>query len=239
MWIILFFKYGGEYFGPNYAPQFNSEAGKQGGEIPCRSAATHGARRQPDLGLPRNAGRADDGRLRPGHDVAGRFRRDARSQAVRRGRQPARSARPPKPRCSAAGRSASTTRRPTRRPRRSGRPILASREVQRDAPAPARISVLSDPSLVASRPHFPAVLEALSGKLALFPNVPQSAQIVTYMYEELNAALGGEKIGRSGDGRSAGFGRGVHRLARHSQLTGTGLLPIQSSATAPDRRRGG
>ena len=27
MWIILFFKYGGEYFGPNYAPQFNSEPG--------------------------------------------------------------------------------------------------------------------------------------------------------------------------------------------------------------------
>jgi ABC-type glycerol-3-phosphate transport system substrate-binding protein len=37
------------------------------------------------------------------------------------------------------------------------------------------------------------VLEALSGKLALFPNVPQSAQIITYMFEELNAALGGEK----------------------------------------------
>jgi hypothetical protein len=45
---------------------------------------------------------------------------------------------------------------------------------------------------VATRPHFPALLEALSGDLALFPNVPQSAQIVTYMYEELNAALGGD-----------------------------------------------
>jgi multiple sugar transport system substrate-binding protein len=70
---------------------------------------------------------------------------------------------------------------------------LASREVQRDAPAPARISVLSDTSLVAKRPHFPATLAALGGKLALFPNVPQSAQIVTYLYEQLNAALGGDK----------------------------------------------
>lgn len=69
---------------------------------------------------------------------------------------------------------------------------LASREVQHDAPAPARISVLSDPGLVASRPHFPAVLAALGGELALFPNVPQSAQIITYMYEELNAVLGGD-----------------------------------------------
>ena len=33
----------------------------------------------------------------------------------------------------------------------------------------------------------------LGGKLALFPNIPQSAQIITYMYEELNAMLGGEK----------------------------------------------
>ena len=70
---------------------------------------------------------------------------------------------------------------------------LASEEVQRDAPAPARISVLSNPDLVAKRPHFPALLKALSGDLALFPNVPQSSQIVTYMYEELNAMLGGEK----------------------------------------------
>jgi ABC-type glycerol-3-phosphate transport system substrate-binding protein len=62
-----------------------------------------------------------------------------------------------------------------------------------DAPAPARISVLSDPELQKTRIHFAAVLGALSGKLALFPNVPQSSQIITYMYEELNAALGGEK----------------------------------------------
>jgi ABC-type glycerol-3-phosphate transport system substrate-binding protein len=70
---------------------------------------------------------------------------------------------------------------------------LTSAEVQRDAPAPARISVLSDPALVKQRPHFPALLKALSGDLALFPNVPQSSQIVTYLYEELNAALSGEK----------------------------------------------
>jgi ABC-type glycerol-3-phosphate transport system substrate-binding protein len=53
--------------------------------------------------------------------------------------------------------------------------------------------VLSDPELVKTRPHFPATLQALGGKLALFPNVPQSAQIITYMYDELNAMLGGEK----------------------------------------------
>jgi ABC-type glycerol-3-phosphate transport system substrate-binding protein len=29
MWIILFAKYGGTYFGDNYAPQFNSDAGKK------------------------------------------------------------------------------------------------------------------------------------------------------------------------------------------------------------------
>jgi multiple sugar transport system substrate-binding protein len=37
---------------------------------------------------------------------------------------------------------------------------LTSAEVQRSAPAPARISILSDPDLVATRPHFPALLEA-------------------------------------------------------------------------------
>jgi multiple sugar transport system substrate-binding protein len=70
---------------------------------------------------------------------------------------------------------------------------LTSAEVQRSAPAPARISVLSDPELVKQRPHFPALLKALSGELALFPNLPQSSQIITYMYEELNAMLSGNK----------------------------------------------
>ena len=61
---------------------------------------------------------------------------------------------------------------------------LASKEVQRDAPAPARISVLGDPELQKTRIHYKATLDALSGKLALFPNVPQSAQIITYLYKD-------------------------------------------------------
>jgi len=71
--------------------------------------------------------------------------------------------------------------------------FLASAEAQKQGPAPARISVLSDPELVKLHPQYPAVLQALSGKLAQFPNVPQSAQVVTYLFEELNAALSGDK----------------------------------------------
>ena len=70
---------------------------------------------------------------------------------------------------------------------------LASADAQKQGPAPARISVLSDPALVKLHPQYPAVLQALSGKLAQFPNVPQSGQVVAYLYDELNAAISGDK----------------------------------------------
>jgi ABC-type glycerol-3-phosphate transport system substrate-binding protein len=70
---------------------------------------------------------------------------------------------------------------------------LASAEAQKQGPAPARISVLSDPELVKAHAQYPAVLQALSGKLAQFPNVPQSGQVVAYLYDELNAAISGDK----------------------------------------------
>jgi hypothetical protein len=54
MWIILFAKYGGEYFGPDYAPvQFRTRP--PGGENPGRAASAARPSGQPDLGLPGDA----------------------------------------------------------------------------------------------------------------------------------------------------------------------------------------
>lgn len=59
--------------------------------------------------------------------------------------------------------------------------------------APARVSVLSDPELVKDNPQYPAVLEGMSGTVAEFPPINESEQINIMIYDELNAALSGDK----------------------------------------------
>jgi multiple sugar transport system substrate-binding protein len=192
MWIILFSKNGGQYFGDNYAPQFNSEAGKKAAKFLVEEL-------QP-LAPPGNltwdfpemldglmTGTSGQGMMWPGGFGAmldpkqSKAAGDLSFQAT--------------PEASLLGGWAVGVNDASANKEAAAlwAAWLTSKEVQRDAPAPARISVLSDPSLVEKRPHFPALLKALSGELALFPNVPQSTQIVTYLFEELNGALSGEK----------------------------------------------
>jgi multiple sugar transport system substrate-binding protein len=192
MWIILFSKYGGQYFGDNYTPQFNSEAGKKAAKFLVEEL-------QP-LAPPGNltwdfpemldglmTGTSGQGMMWPGGFGAmldpkqSKAAKDLSFQAT--------------PEASLLGGWAVGVNDASANKEAAAlwAAWLTSAEVQRDAPAPARISVLSDPTLVEKRPHFPALLKALSGELALFPNVPQSSQIVTYLYEELNAALSGGK----------------------------------------------
>ncbi|WP_425101053.1 ABC transporter substrate-binding protein [Tropicibacter sp. S64] len=192
MWIILFFKYGGNYFGPNYAPQFNSDAGRKAAnflvdQLQPMAPAGNLTWDFPEMLDGLMTGVSGQGMIWPGG--FGAMLDPAKSaEAANLSFQPT-------PEASLLGGWAVGVNDASRNREAAvlWATYLASREVQKSAPAPARISVLSDPALIESRPHFPATLEALSGKLALFPNVPQSSQIVTYMYEELNAALGGEK----------------------------------------------
>lgn len=192
MWIILFTKYGGSYFGPNYAPQFNSEAGLK--------AASFLLEQLQPLAPPGNltwdfpemldglkTGASGQGMMWPGGFGAMLDPKES-PEAANLAFQPT-------PEASLLGGWAVGVNDSSANKEAAAlwAAYLASREIQQDAPAPARISVLGNPDLVAKRPHFPALLKALSGDLALFPNVPQSAQIVTYMYEELNAMLGGGK----------------------------------------------
>lgn len=192
MWIILFTKYGGEYFGANYAPQFNSEPGRQAARFLVEQLQPLAPPGNLTWDFPEmldglSTGTSGQGMMWPGgfgimldpqqSSAAGDLSFQATPEASLLGGW-------------AVGVNDSSANKEAAA---LWAAWLTSAEVQRTAPAPARISVLSDPDLVATRPHFPALLAALSGDLALFPNVPQSSQIITYMYEELNAALGGEK----------------------------------------------
>ena len=192
MWIILFAKYGGDYFGANYAPQFNSDAGLKAAKFlvdELQPLAPPGNLTWdfPEMLDGLMTGTSGQGMMWPGG--FGAMLDPAQSaEAANLGFRST-------PEASLLGGWAVGVNdaSPNREAAALWAAYLASRDVQRDAPAPARISVLGDPALQESRIHFAATLEALGGKLALFPNVPQSAQIITYMYEELNAALGGDK----------------------------------------------
>ena len=192
MWIIIFAKYGGEYFGANYAPQFNSEAAVSAtkfmvDQLQPLAPAGNLTWDFPEMLDALTTGTAGQGMMWPGgfgtmlDPKQSSTAADLSFEAT--------------PEASLLGGWAVGVNDSSKNKEAAGlwAAYLASREVQRDAPAPARISVLGDPELQKTRIHFSAVLQALGGKLALFPNVPQSAQIITYMYEELNAALGGEK----------------------------------------------
>ena len=195
MWIILFFKYGGEYFGPNYAPQFNSEAGKKAAnflvdQLQPLAPAGNLTWDFPEMLDGLMTGTSGQGMMWPGGFGAmldPKQSAEASNLAFRS-----------TPEASLLGGWAVGVNDASANKEAAGlwAAYLASEEVQRDAPAPARISVLGDPELQKTRIHYKATLEALGGKLALFPNVPQSAQIITYIYEELNSALGG---GQSAD----------------------------------------
>jgi multiple sugar transport system substrate-binding protein len=192
MWIILFFKYGGNYFGENYAPQFNSEAGIKAAKFlvdELQPLAPPGNLTWdfPEMLDGLMTGVSGQGMMWPGGFGAMLDPKQS-AQAANLSFRPTQEA-------SLLGGWAVGVNDSSANKEAAAlwAAYLASREVQRDAPAPARISVLSDPELVKTRPHFPATLQALGGKLALFPNVPQSSQIITFMFEELNAMLGGEK----------------------------------------------
>lgn len=192
MWIILFAKYGGEYFGPNFAPQFNTEPGKRAArflvdELQPLAPPGNLTWDFPEMLDALMTGTSGQGMMWPG-GFGAMLDPDQSAEAANLGFRST-------PEASLLGGWAVGVNdaSPNREAAALWAAYLASRNVQRDAPAPARISVLGDPALQEKRIHFAATLEALSGTLALFPNVPQSAQIITYMYDELNAALGGEK----------------------------------------------
>lgn len=192
MWIILFTKYGGQYFGPNYAPQFNSEAGVKAAkflvdELQPLAPAGNLTWDFPEMLDALKTGVSGQGMMWPGGFGAMLDPKQSAEAANLSFRST--------PEASLLGGWAVGVNDASKNKEAAAlwAAYLTSAEVQRDAPAPARISVLSDPEMVKTRPHFPALLKALSGELALFPNVPQSSQIITYMYEELNAMLGGEK----------------------------------------------
>ena len=191
-WIIAFARFGGEYFGDNYAPQFNSEAGKNATKLlveQLQGLAPAGNLTWdfPEMLDALNTGTAGQGMMWPGGFGT--------MLDPNQSKEAANLAFEATPEASLLGGWAVGVNDASANKEAAAlwATYLASREVQRDAPAPARISVLSDPELIAKRPHFPQVLQALSGKLALFPNVPQSAQIINYMHDELNAALSGDK----------------------------------------------
>lgn len=55
--------------------------------------------------------------------------------------------------------------------------------------APLRKSVLSDARYAASHPQYQAILGSLEGAVVQFPPIPQSEQLQTIIYDELNAVL--------------------------------------------------
>ncbi len=114
-----------------------------------------------------------------------------------------------------------------RRPPAYWSAYLASKEVQRDAPAPSCIPAPGDPELQKTRIHYKATLDALSGKLALFPNVPQSAQIITYLYKELNSALGGGQSADAAMDKVQAQVEEIDRRARYPEVTSGSSLHIR------------
>ena len=192
LWMILFAKYGGEYFGPNFAPQFTSDAALKATKFmvdqlqPLAPAGnlTWDFSEMLD-GL--TTGVSAQGMMWPGG--FGRMLDPAQSA------QAANLAYEATPDASllggwAVGVNGSSA---SKEAAALWAVYLASAEAQKQGPAPARISVLSDPDLVKVHPQYPAVLQALSGKLAQFPNIPQSGQVVAYLFDELNAAISGDK----------------------------------------------
>lgn len=190
MWFILFAKYGGEYFGPNYAPQFNSDAGVNAAKLLVEQLQPLAPAGNLTWDFPEMldglmTGTSAQGMMWPGGFGAMLDPKQSAEAANLSFRST--------PEASLLGGWAVGVNDSSANKEAAGlwAAYLASEDVQRDAPAPARISVLGDPELQKTRIHYKATLDALSGTLALFPNVPQSAQIVIYLYEELNSALGG------------------------------------------------
>jgi multiple sugar transport system substrate-binding protein len=192
LWMILFAKFGGEYFGPNFAPQFNSE--------PALKATKFMVDQLQPLAPSGNltwdfsemldglaTGVSGQGMMWPGG--FGRMLDPTQSAEAKNLAYRA------TPDASLLGGWAVgvNDRSQNREAAALWAAYLASAEAQKQGPAPARISVLSDPELVKAHGQYPAVLQALGGKLAQFPNVPQSGQVVAYLYDELNAAISGDK----------------------------------------------
>ena len=193
IWFILYAKFGGgDYFGPNFTPLFNSDAAQKATKFMVEQLQPLAPSGNLTWDFPEmldalKTGVSGQGMMWPGGFGA--------MLDPKQSNEAANLSWEATPEASLLGGWAVGVNDAS--PNRDAAVLwaawLASRDVQRAAPAPARISVLSDPELVKVYPHYPATLQALSGKLALFPNVPQSTQVVTYLYEELNAALSGDK----------------------------------------------
>lgn len=192
LWMILFAKFGGEYFGPNFKPQFTSE--------PALKATKFMVDQLQPLAPKGNltwdfsemldglaTGVSGQGMMWPGG--FGRMLDPKQSAEANNLSYEA------TPDASLLGGWAVGVNDHSAHKEAAAlwAAYLASAEAQKQGPAPARISVLGDPELAKAHPQYPAVLKALSGKLAQFPNVPQSGQVVAYLYDELNAAISGDK----------------------------------------------
>jgi multiple sugar transport system substrate-binding protein len=192
LWMILFAKFGGEYFGANFKPQFNSDAALKATKFMVdqlqpmapKGNLTWDFNEMLD-GLA--TGVSGQGMMWPGG--FGRMLDPKQSTEATNLSYEA------TPDASLLGGWAVGVNDNSAQKEAAAlwAAYLASADAQKQGPAPARISVLSDPALVKDHPQYPEVLQALSGKLAQFPNVPQSGQVVTFMYDELNAALSGDK----------------------------------------------
>ena len=123
LWMILFAKFGGEYFGPNFAPQFTSDAALKATKFMVDELQPMAPKGQSHLGFQRNARWPRDRRFGTGHDVAGRLRPHARPQAVARGEQPCLRGHSRCVAVRAAGPSVSTITLRTRKRQACGQPI--------------------------------------------------------------------------------------------------------------------
>jgi len=192
VWLILFAKFGGEYFGPNFTPQFNSAAGRKATKFMVEQLQPLAPKGNLTWDFSEMLDGLTTGVSAQGMMWPGGFGKMLDPKNSKEANNLAFEATPDA--SLLGGWSVGVNDKSANRD--AGvlwAAFLASAEAQKQGPAPARISVLSDPELVKLHPQYPAVLQALSGKLAQFPNVPQSAQVVTYLYEELNAALSGDK----------------------------------------------
>ena len=192
LWMILFAKYGGEYFGPNFAPQFTSDAAIKATKFMVDQLQPLAPKGNLTWDFSEMLDGLATGVSAQGMMWPGGFGRMLNPKESAEANNLAYEATPD---ASLLGGWAVGVNDHSANKEAAAlwAAYLASAEAQKHGPAPARISVLSDPELVKAHAQYPAVLQALSGKLAEFPNIPQSGQVVAFLYDELNAAISGDK----------------------------------------------
>lgn len=192
LWMSLFAKNGGEYFGPNFTPQFNSDAAIKATKFMVDQLQPLAPKGNLTWDFPEMLDGLATGVSGQGMMWPGGFGRMLDPKQSAEANNLAYKA---QLEASLLGGWAVGVNDNSKNKEAAAlwAAFLASKEAQKQGPAPARISVLSDPELAKAHPQYPAVLKALSGQLAQFPNVPQSGQVVAYLYDQLNAAVSGDK----------------------------------------------